>query len=265
MVTEQLGHLAEYYAAAEHEAMIREESVSLSQLEQRIDRLPDPASGFIEALTATTDVAIIAEHKRQSPSEGEIAAGLSVQQVVRGYERGGAAAVSVLTQRADFGGFIEDLHEARKATDLPLLRKDFISNPYQLYEARAYGASAVLLIVAGLSDNRLLDLYEEAHDIGLDCLVEVHDREELQRALEIGPKLLGINNRNLSTLAVDLATVPDLLEAVPKTTAVVAESGYTKPEDMRGLRAMKVDAVLVGTAVMRAANQAKELIRWRSA
>jgi indole-3-glycerol phosphate synthase len=122
----------------------------------------------------------------------------------------------------------------------------------------------VLLIVAGLPDSRLLDLYEEAHELDLDCLVEVHDTEELERALAIGPKLIGINNRNLSTLEVNLRTVPDLLERVPDTTVVAAESGYSS-KDRHSLRTMKVDAVLVGSSVMRAMDPAAELEKWRAA
>jgi indole-3-glycerol phosphate synthase len=256
--------LAQYYAAAENEAMIREESVSLDQLAGRIEELPGQEVGFIEALTADAGLAVIAEHKRKSPSEGVLSTGATIRRIAGAYERGGAAAMSVLTQQADFGGYIEDLRHAGQGTDIPLLRKDFISNPYQLHEARAYGAAAVLLIVAGLPDSRLFDLYEEAHELDLDCLVEVHNKEELERALAIGPKLIGINNRNLSTLEVNLSTVPDLLERVPDTTAVVAESGYSA-KDRHSLRAMKVNAVLVGSSVMRAVDPAAELEKWRAA
>jgi indole-3-glycerol phosphate synthase len=183
---------------------------------------------------------------------------------VEQYQQGGAVAISVLTLETGFGGKLEDLAEARSAVDLPLLRKDFISTPYQLHEAKARGADAALLIVAGLSDADLLCLHEEANDIGLDALVEVHDEQELSRALEVNPRLIGINNRNLRTMEIDLGTTRNLVEKVPDGITVVAESGYDvrNPEHMRELRTLGVGAVLIGTALMREENPAEVLSDW---
>jgi indole-3-glycerol phosphate synthase len=258
------GPLAQYYAAAQDEAATREASVPLEELKSIIEDMPLSPTGFGEALRASDDVAVIAEYKRKSPTRGEIQTGRSVAWAVRQYEEGGAAAVSVLTQEADFGGRVKDLAYARRATGLPLLRKDFISNPYQLHEARAFGAAAVLLIVAGLPDAKLLDLYEEARGIGLDCLVEVHDGDELERALQIGPNIIGINNRDLNTGKTDLGVTAGLIGDVPKTVTSVAESGYevNYPEQMHSLRVLKANAVLIGTSVMLEADPAAKLADW---
>jgi indole-3-glycerol phosphate synthase len=256
--------LAPYYAAAQQEAQTREVSVSLGDLERLIDGLIDPQPHFIRDLISSTGVAVIAEHKRRSPSDGEIRAGSDVAWAVEQYQQGGAVAVSVVTQQAHFGGAVEDLARAREAVDLPILRKDFISTPYQLYEARAFGADAALLIVGGLSDAELLSLHREAGNIGLDCLVEVHDEQELSRAFEIHPDVIGINNRNLATMEVDLETTRNLAQKVPQDIVLVAESGYDvgNPAHMRELRALDVDAVLIGTALMREENPAGVLRTW---
>jgi indole-3-glycerol phosphate synthase len=177
--------------------------------------------------------------------------GATVADVVRAYERGGATALSVLTEPFHFGGSLDDLREAHRATALPVLRKDFIVDRYQLYEAVAAGADAVLLIVAALSANHLHALHAEATSLGLDALVEVHDREELELASAAGATLIGINNRNLSTLAVDIGNTFALLPHVPSGTVVVAESGFSRPEQLRQLAAAGLDAVLIGEALMR--------------
>jgi indole-3-glycerol phosphate synthase len=170
----------------------------------------------------------------------------------------------VLTQREHFGGSIEDLSVARVAVDLPILRKDFIDDEYQLYQAKAYGADAVLLIAGGLDDRQLRNLQNEASDIGLDCLVEAHDEQELHRALETAPKLLGINNRDLTTLKVDRGTTQRLAGLVPRGagTFVVAESGYEKPEHLIGLEQLGIEAVLIGTALMHSDDPAGALADW---
>jgi indole-3-glycerol phosphate synthase len=256
--------LAEFYAASQEEAQRREVLLPFQELEWMIAELPEPQVRFEEALVARSDVAVIAEHKRQSPSIGEISRAGTLPWTVEQYQQGGAVALSIVTQGAHFGGRVEDLTDARHSSDLPILRKDFIRTPYQLYESRAHGANAVLLIVAGLSDTDLLDLHEEARDIGLGSLIEVHDEEELQRALEVSPSLIGINNRNLSTLQVDLDTTCKLMEAMPATVTVVAESGYDvrNRAHMRELQAMGADAVLMGTALMREENPAEALASW---
>jgi indole-3-glycerol phosphate synthase len=177
-----------------------------------------------------------------------------VARQVAAYERGGAAALSVLTDETHFGGSLADLRAARAASDLPIIRKDFIVDPYQLYEAAVNGADAVLLIVAALEDEELSSLYREARAIDLDCLVEVHDAEELERALEAGAEVIGINNRNLDEQTVDVATTYELMPDVPAGKTVVSESGISSRRELEELDRVGVDAVLIGGALMAAAD-----------
>jgi len=206
---------------------------------------------FAEALTRP-GIALIAEHKRRSPSEGPIREGSTVEEIVEAYERGGAAALSVLTEEHWFGGALDDLRRARAATELPVLRKDFIVDPYQLYEAAAAGADAILLIVAALHPEDLAVLLREARDLDLDALVEIHDEEELAIALDVDADVLGINNRDLTTFTVDLQRTFDLLADVPAGKTVISESGIASREQLEELERVGVDAVLVGTTLMRA-------------
>lgn len=209
---------------------------------------------FNEALTRP-GLSLIAEFKRRSPSAGALAPeSIDLAAQVGAYERGGAAALSVLTDERHFGGSLADLRAARAACDLPIIRKDFIVDPYQLYEAAVNGADAVLLIVAALSDDALSLLYEEARSIDLDCLVEVHDAEELERALEAGAEVIGINNRNLDDMSVDIGTTFELMTDVPAGKTVVAESGISGREELAELDRVGVDAVLIGGALMAAAD-----------
>lgn len=206
------------------------------------------------AALARPGLSVIAEFKRRSPSAGEIAATASVAERVGAYERAGAVALSVLTDETHFGGSLEDLRAARAASDLPILRKDFIVDPYQLYEAAASGADAVLLIVRALEDGALRALHEEARGLGLDCLVEVHDAGELERALRLGAETIGINNRNLDRGTVEISTTYELLPGVPEGKAVVAESGISTRAELEELARAGVDAVLIGEALMRSAD-----------
>jgi indole-3-glycerol phosphate synthase len=206
---------------------------------------------FSEALIAE-GISLIAEMKRASPSRGPIRPGASVTDVVRAYQAAGARAVSVLTEGAYFGGSLDDLVEARAACELPLLRKDFVVDEYQLLEARVAGADAALLIVAALEHDRLAELIAAASDLGMDSLVEVHDEDEVETALDCGAEVIGINNRDLHTLEVDLRTAFRLLADVPAGTVVVAESGITHHSDVEELEEAGVDAILVGEALMRA-------------
>ena len=206
---------------------------------------------FAEAL-ARPGLSLIAEHKRRSPSAGVIRADLSLEDVVGAYERGGAAAVSVLTEAPNFGGSLDDLRRTREITDLPILRKDFVVDPYQVDESIAIGADAILLIVAALEDDELHDLYARASQRGLSALVEVHDRRELERALECGASIIGVNNRDLRTLEVDTERTSQLAPEIPEGVITVAESGFKVPEQLVALRDAGVDAVLVGEALMRA-------------
>lgn len=256
--------LAPYYQATRREASDRQKTEPLAVLEARIAARPDESRSLLKAVLADAGVSVIAEHKRRSPSEGEIRIVSNIARTVEQYRLGGAKAVSVLTQGADFGGSLEDLSAARAALELPILRKDFIDDEYQLYQAKAYGADAVLLIAAGLEDSQLQNLHREASDIGLECLVEVHNEQELHRALETNPKLLGINNRDLSTLQIDRETTRRLVDLVPEDIPVVAESGYdvNEPEHIIELKKFSVQAVLIGTALMRSDDPAKALADW---
>ncbi|HTR75911.1 MAG TPA: indole-3-glycerol phosphate synthase TrpC [Solirubrobacterales bacterium] len=206
---------------------------------------------FQEALVRP-GLSVIAEFKRRSPSAGDIAPAADVATQVAAYERGGAAALSVLTDRPHFGGSLDDLRAARGGSSLPIIRKDFIVDPYQLYEAAVNGADAVLLIVRALDDRELRALYEEARALDLDCLVEVHDAEELERALEVDAEVIGINNRDLDEQRVDIQTTFELMPDVPAGKTVVAESGISGREELAELDRVGVDAVLIGGALMTA-------------
>jgi indole-3-glycerol phosphate synthase len=206
---------------------------------------------FSEALVRP-GLSIIAEFKRRSPSAGEISASAAVAEQVGAYERGGAAALSVLTDERHFGGSLEDLRAARAACSLPTLRKDFIVDPYQLLEAAVNGADAVLLIARALEGSELRDMYESSRNLDLDCLVEVHDADELERALQLDADVIGINNRDLDGGTVDVATTYELMPDVPAGKTVVAESGISTREELEELERVGVDAVLIGSALMSA-------------
>jgi indole-3-glycerol phosphate synthase len=208
---------------------------------------------FSEALVRP-GLSLIAEFKRRSPSAGEISASATVAEQVGAYERGGAAALSVLTDERHFGGSLEDLRAARAAASLPILRKDFIVDPYQLFEAAVNGADAVLLIVAALEDAELREMYEGARGLDLDCLIEVHDADELERALRLDADVIGINNRDLDEGTVDVATTYELMPDVPAGKTVVAESGISARSELEELERVGVDAVLIGSALMSAAD-----------
>jgi indole-3-glycerol phosphate synthase len=207
--------------------------------------------GFAAAL-ARPGVAVIAEFKRRSPSAGTLREQPDLGELVRAYERGGASALSVLTEQPNFGGSLEDLSLARSLCELPVLRKDFIVDEYQLLEARLAEADAVLLIVAALSDADLAALHAAACVLGLDVLVEVHDREELRRALELDARLIGVNNRDLRDFTVDMQRTLSLRDAIPDGVVVVSESGIATVEQLQLLERERVDAVLVGESLMRA-------------
>ena len=214
--------------------------------------------GFRAAL-ARPGVAVIAEFKRRSPSAGTLQAEPDLAQIVDAYAGGGASALSVLTEQPNFGGSLADLQAARARCGLPLLRKDFVVDDYQLLEARVAGADAVLLIVAALADEQLRSLHERARELGLDVLVEVHDRAEVDRALALGAELIGINNRDLRDFSVDVSRTHALRDAIPAGVVVVSESGIAAPAQLRELARAGVDAVLVGEALMRAESPAQAL------
>jgi indole-3-glycerol phosphate synthase len=228
----------------------RRHDVPLARLEAVIAARAEPRP-FAETLSRP-GISVIAEHKRRSPSAGVLREGASVREVVEAYERGGAAALSILTERDHFDGSLDDLREARDAVALPVLRKDFIIDPYQVYESAAAGADAILLIVAALHPHDLGVLFREARALDLDVLVEIHDEEELETALEQEADVLGINNRDLTDFSVDLQRTFDLLVDVPAGKTVVSESGISTREQLEELERVGVDAVLVGERLMRA-------------
>jgi indole-3-glycerol phosphate synthase len=220
-------------------------------------RLTPPPRGFTAALRARIaeqKPAVIAEIKRASPSRGVLRENFDAAAIAASYERAGAACLSVLTDRKFFQGAPEHLVEARVASVLPALRKEFIIDEYQVAESRALGADAVLLIVAALDDERLLRLEQCARDYRMDVLVEVHDAQELERALRLRTPLIGINNRNLRTFNVSLHTTLELLPQVPPERIVVTESGIVAQRDVQQMRRHGVHAFLVGEAFMRAAD-----------
>ncbi len=196
-------------------------------------------------------LSVIAEHKRRSPSAGVIREDVGLAEVVTAYQRAGAAALSVLTEEASFAGSLADLGAARAATALPILRKDFIVDAYQVPEALAAGADAILLIVAALDEETLAALSAAAEALGLDVLVEVHDAAELEMAVAVGARIIGVNNRDLTTLEVDTERTFSLLPSIPDGSLVVAESGFRTRPELERLAAAGVDAVLVGEALMR--------------
>ncbi|WCB94798.1 Indole-3-glycerol phosphate synthase [Baekduia alba] len=229
----------------------RRKEVPQSDLESRLGPHRE-ARPFAEALVRP-GVSVIAEHKRRSPSAGEIRAGATVTEIAQAYERGGAAALSILTEGPHFGGSLADLEEARGATELPILRKDFIVDGYQIYEAAVAGADAILLIVAALEPKALVALYAEAQALDLDILVEVHDEDELETALEVvDADVIGINNRNLVDFTVDVERTYELLSDVPAGKTVVSESGFHTRAQIEELERVGIDAVLIGETLMRA-------------
>ncbi|MCW0422560.1 indole-3-glycerol phosphate synthase TrpC [Xanthomonas sacchari] len=228
--------------------------VPLAELVARAEAMP-PTRGFARALQAAIangDPAVIAEVKKASPSKGVIRPDFHPADIAVSYEFGGAACLSVLTDEDFFQGHDRYLQQARDACTLPVLRKDFTIDPYQVYEARTLGADCILLIVAALDDLQLAELSSLALQLGMDVLVEVHDIDELERALQVPAPLIGINNRNLRTFEVSLQTTLSMQDAVPRDRLLVTESGILGPDDVALMRGAGVHAFLVGEAFMRA-------------
>ena len=215
-----------------------------------VDAVLPPARPFASALRRRGELAVVAEVKRRSPSKGDLAPGLNPARQVILYEQGGAAACSILTD-SHFDGTLADLRAARDATELPLLRKDFLVDPRQCAEGRAAGADAVLLIVAALEGTQLSEMLDAASEAGAEALVEVHDEADIDRALEAGASLIGVNNRDLHTFAVDLETSVRLAPRFPDGVTRVAESGITNGPDARKLADAGYHAVLVGEALVK--------------
>ncbi len=208
--------------------------------------------GALRAKITAGQAAVIAEIKKASPSKGVLRADFIPADIAQSYAEHGAACLSVLTDKQFFQGSVDFLKQARASCDLPVLRKDFMVDPYQIYEARAMGADAILLIAACLDDTQMADMEAVAHRLDMAVLVEVHDRAELDRALKLKTRLVGINNRNLKTFEVSLQTTLDLLPHVPADRLLVTESGILSSDDVKRMREARVNAFLVGEAFMRA-------------
>jgi indole-3-glycerol phosphate synthase len=244
----------------------------LEELERAIARSPLEACGagphrraiapcsFSNALRQP-GVSVIAELKRKSPSAGELRPGASAAEIATLYMENGAAALSVLTDQRYFGGTDDDLVQARAASGLPVLRKDFVVDPYQVYEARAIGADALLLIVRALTDADLRTLLELTRSLGMNALVETHSEGEVLRALEAGARVIGVNNRDLDTLATDVSLAPRLRPLVPRECVFVAESGVSTPEQIAMLLDVGADAALVGESLLRSNDPGEQLRR----
>jgi indole-3-glycerol phosphate synthase len=243
------------------EIAARRAAVGLGELRARLPCAPAPRAfvGAIEAKLKAGKPAVIAEIKKASPSKGLLRADFRPAEIAQSYERGGAACLSVLTDRDFFQGADEYLMEARAACALPVLRKDFTIDPYQVVEARVIGADCILLIVAALEDSDLRELSRLTRELRMDVLVEVHDAAELDRALALDVRLIGINNRNLRSFETRLATTLDLLPKIPKDRIVVTESGIHGPADVAVLRGYGVNAFLIGEAFMRAPDPGMKL------
>lgn len=249
--------------AKKDEIARRRSDRSLDELKSMVADLP-PARDFAGELklrAAASQDAVIAEVKRASPSAGIIRPHFVPEEIARSYEAGGATCLSVLTDEGFFGGQVAYLVEARKACRLPVLRKDFIIDPWQVVETRAIGSDALLLIVAALNDDQLAELAELGKELGLAVLVEVHDEEEMERALKVPGHMIGINNRDLHRFVTDLDTTLRLAPMVPKDRLVVSESGIHTPDDIKKLRDGGIGAFLIGEAFMRAEEPGEALSR----
>ena len=243
----------------------RSRTLSLNELKaQALDQDASELRGFYRAMKQKVEAgkpAVIAEIKKASPSKGVLRENFIPQEIAESYESAGAACLSVLTDRDYFQGHEDYLKAARVACSLPVIRKDFLVDPYQIYEARMINADCVLLIVSALSKMQLQDLEGIAHELGMDVLVEVHDGEELETALTLNTPLVGINNRNLHTFDLTLETTFGLLDKVPGDRLLVTESGILGPDDVKVMRDRDVHAFLVGEAFMRAENPGEELAK----
>lgn len=245
----QMSVLDGIVAGVRNDLAVREQTTPMDELKARAARLPSA----IDALQKlkTPEVSVISEVKRSSPSKGALADITDPAALATEYEAGGASVISVLTEERRFGGSLADLDAVRAKVDVPILRKDFIVTPYQVWEARAHGADMVLLIVAALEQMALESLVERVHSLGMCALVEVHDEEEVKRAADAGAKVVGVNARNLKTLEVDRGTFARVAPAIPDGIIKVAESGIRDSHDVVEYARLGADAVLVGEALVK--------------
>lgn len=241
--------LADLTAGALADAQRRRETISLSDVE-RLALAQIPALDAMVALAPAERVKIIAEVKRASPSKGALATITDPAGLARSYELGGASTISVLTEERKFLGSLEDLRNVRSAVSIPVLRKDFIAEPYQVFEARAAGADLVLLIVAALEQENMQELFDLSTDLGMTVLVETHSGDELSRAIDLGAELIGVNARNLSTFELDRTLFATLVDRIPAGTIKVAESAVRSAQDVAHYRSAGADIVLVGEALV---------------
>ncbi|MFH1354888.1 MAG: indole-3-glycerol phosphate synthase TrpC [Candidatus Omnitrophota bacterium] len=236
-----------------------------ADLMSKIQYLP-PARPFLESIRKARQISLIAEIKRSSPSQGVIRENFNLEQIAEAYNQAGVQAISILTEEDYFGGDISFINQVKNLVSAPILRKDFILEPYQIYESYVFGADAVLLIADLLSKDKLIELMQIADTLGIDCLVEVHTEKELKKILTLkNINLIGINNRNLHTLEVDSQTTEKLFTLIPKDRIVVVESGIKSSQDVLFLKILGVSAVLVGTAFMQAENiksKVEEIMGW---
>ena len=200
------------------------------------------------------EISIIAEHKRKSPSRSEINSQTPTEKIINGYQEAGAVALSILTEKNFFNGSTNDILNARKITELPILRKDFIIDEFQIFESRFIGADCILLIVACLNDAELNDFYNISKSLKMDALIEVHNEDELQRALKLNPKMIGINNRNLKNMTVTLDTSIKLVKKIPKNILVVSESGFKNHSDLKLMEQYGIKSFLIGETFMKSKN-----------
>ena len=233
----------------------------LKALRAEVDQAPEPRDflGSLKSSVAQGRAAVIAEIKKASPSKGVLREAFDPAAIARSYAKGGASCLSILTDREFFHGAPEYLRQGREACALPVLRKDFIVDPWQVYESRLMGADCILLIVKALGDAQMAELAGLASDLGMDALLEVHDGEELERALALKPPFVGINNRDLESFHTDLAVTLNLLPSIPKDCLTVTESGIGTREDVARMRARGVNGFLVGEAFMRADDPGEKL------
>jgi indole-3-glycerol phosphate synthase len=242
----------------------RKRERSLEHLMKLADE-QEPARDFICALNHPDKINIIAEAKKASPSKGIIRADFDPVSIACCYEQNGAGAISVLTEEHFFQGRLDFLTHIRGAVSIPLLRKDFIIDPYQVYEARSAGADALLLIAAILEHSVLEALYQLTRDLGMHALIEVHTKEDLQKALNVNPSIIGINNRDLNTFKTDIETSAYMRSLIPDDIIAVSESGINTPEDIRRLRSCGIDAFLIGESLMREKDPAQKLMQFLKA
>ncbi len=256
--------LKEIVLKKKEKILFAKQNISEEELKNKIQGLA-PARPFIESINKPRVISLIAEIKKQSPSRGLIRQNFNLQEIAKIYQDCGVQAISVLTEEDYFGGNLSCINEVKDISSAPVLRKDFILEQYQVYESRAFGADAILLIADLLSRDKLSELMELAHSLGLDCLVEIHNEKELKKALSLKASLIGINNRDLRTLEVDFKVTETVFPLIPKDKVVVIESGIKTYQDVLFLKILGVNAVLIGEAFMEAQDirkKVEELMGW---